>query len=92
MPRHARLRARLGLPGSDAEVSLVEGLRDAVSDPGLASRVREAWTDSYNTVGLVGLAVMALVLLVTLRTLPTDEAPRAAPTSREPVARHTSAS
>ena len=68
-------RARLGLPGSDAEVNLVEGLRIAGTDPGLASRVREAWTDSYNTVGLVGLAVMAVVLLVTISTTRTTKRP-----------------
>jgi DHA2 family multidrug resistance protein-like MFS transporter len=78
-------RARLDLPGSTAEQSVIDGLREAGArhDPALLESVRSSFTDAFHIAGLVGVLVMVVVLVLAARaTRETageqveDEAPR----------------
>jgi MFS transporter, DHA2 family, multidrug resistance protein len=81
-------RARLGLPGSTAEQSVIDGLREAGArhDPALLDSVRSSFTDAFHVTGLVGVLVMVGVLVLAARA--TREAPAApvadGPDVREP--------
>jgi DHA2 family multidrug resistance protein-like MFS transporter len=74
-------RARLGLPGSTAEQSVIDGVRAGHHDPALLTSVRGAFTDSFHVVGLVGVALMIVVLVLVSRATRESVSP-AAP--REP--------
>jgi MFS transporter, DHA2 family, multidrug resistance protein len=70
-------RARLDLPGSTAEQSVIDGLREAGTrhDPALLESVRSAFTDAFHVTGLLGVLVMGVVLVLAARA--TREAPAA---------------
>jgi MFS transporter, DHA2 family, multidrug resistance protein len=77
-------RLRLGLPGSTAEQSVLDGVREGQHDPALLAAVKSSFTDAFHVAGLVGVAVMGLVLVLAARA--TREAPSAEPgAAREPV-------
>jgi len=62
-------RARLGLPGTSAEQSVIDGVREASAqrDPALLTSVRDAFTDAFHVAGLVGVALMIVVLVLAAR-------------------------
>jgi DHA2 family multidrug resistance protein-like MFS transporter len=62
-------RARLDLPGSTAEQSVIDGLREAGArhDPALLESVRSSFTDAFHVAGLVGILVMVVVLVLAAR-------------------------
>jgi DHA2 family multidrug resistance protein-like MFS transporter len=69
-------RHQLGLPGSTAEQSVIDGVRAGRHDPALLASARDAFTDSFHVVGLVGVALMVLVLVLVARaTRPVAQAP-----------------
>ena len=60
-------RARLGLPGSTAEQSVIDGVREGQHDPALLASVKGSFTDAFHVAGLVGVAVMGVVLVLAAR-------------------------
>ena len=68
-------RWRLDLPGSRAERSVIDGVRETGHDPALLSAVRHAYTDAFHVAGLVALAVMVVVVVLIARA--THEQPSA---------------
>jgi MFS transporter, DHA2 family, multidrug resistance protein len=60
-------RARLGLPGSGAEQSVIDGVREGRHDPALLEAVRSSFTDAFHVTGLLAVAVMAGVLVLAAR-------------------------
>jgi DHA2 family multidrug resistance protein-like MFS transporter len=69
-------RLQLGLPGSSAEQSVIDGVREGHRDPALLASVKDAFTDSFHVVGLVGIALMVVVLVLVARaTRETTTAP-----------------
>jgi MFS transporter, DHA2 family, multidrug resistance protein len=70
-------RSRLDLPGSTAENSVIDGLREAGTrhDPALLDSVRSAFTDAFHVTGLLAVVVMGVVLVLAARA--TREAPGA---------------
>jgi MFS transporter, DHA2 family, multidrug resistance protein len=60
-------RLRLGLPGSHAERSVIDGVRAGHHDPALLASVKGAFTDSFHVVGLVGVVLMVVVLVLVAR-------------------------
>jgi DHA2 family multidrug resistance protein-like MFS transporter len=60
-------RLRLGLPGSAAQRSVIDGVGAGHHDPGLLTRVDDAFTDAFHVVGLVGVVTMVLVLFLVSR-------------------------
>jgi DHA2 family multidrug resistance protein-like MFS transporter len=60
-------RLQLGLPGSTAEQSVIDGVREGHHDPALLTSVKDAFTDSFHVVGLVGVALMVVVLVLAAR-------------------------
>ena len=81
-------RARLGMPGSTAEQSVIDGLREGPRDPALLSAVRPSFTDAFHVAGLVGVLVMVGVLVLAARAtrparVPEQVAP-VPPTGRRP--------
>jgi DHA2 family multidrug resistance protein-like MFS transporter len=72
-------RLQLGLPGSTAERSVIDGVREGHHDPALLASVKDAFTGSFHAVGLVGVALMVVVLVLVAR------ATREPASSSEPV-------
>jgi DHA2 family multidrug resistance protein-like MFS transporter len=68
-------RARLGLPGSTAEQSVIDGVREGRDDPALLASVRDSFTDAFHVAGLVGVAVMVVVLVLAARATRETSAP-----------------
>src|SRR4029079_3388155 len=68
-------RARLGLPGSTAEQSVIDGVREGRHDPALLAPVRDSFTDAFHVAGLVGVAVMVVVLVLAARATRETSAP-----------------
>ncbi len=68
-------RLQLGLPGSTAEQSVIDGVREGHHDPALLASVKDAFTDSFHVVGLVGIALMVLVLVLVARATRETAAP-----------------
>ncbi len=68
-------RGRLDRPGSPAQVSVVNGLTDAVArgDLHLLHDVRAAFTGAFNVVGLVGVAALMLVFVIVRPTYSTHD-------------------
>jgi DHA2 family multidrug resistance protein-like MFS transporter len=68
-------RARLDLPGSTAEQSVIDGLREAGvrHDPALLESVRSSFTDAFHVAGLIG--VLTMIAVVVLAARATREAP-----------------
>lgn len=60
-------RLQLGLPGSPADRSVIDGVRQGQHDPALLASVRNAFTDAFHVAGLVGVAVMIAVLVLVAR-------------------------
>jgi MFS transporter, DHA2 family, multidrug resistance protein len=60
-------RLQLGLPGSTAERSVIDGVREGHHDPELLTSVKAAFTDSFHVVGLVGIVLMVVVLVLVAR-------------------------
>jgi DHA2 family multidrug resistance protein-like MFS transporter len=71
-------RLQLGLPGSSAEQSVIDGVREGQHDPALLAAVRSSFTDAFHVTGLVGVAVMVVVLVLVARA---TREPAAAPVS-----------
>jgi DHA2 family multidrug resistance protein-like MFS transporter len=70
-------RARLGLPGSTAEQSVIDGIREGQHDPALLASVKGSFTDAFHVAGLVGVAVMGVVLVLAARATHETSAPEA---------------
>ncbi len=68
-------RARLGLPGSTAEQSVIDGIREGQHDPALLASVKTSFTDAFHVAGLVGVAVMGVVLVLAARATRETPAP-----------------
>jgi MFS transporter, DHA2 family, multidrug resistance protein len=68
-------RMRLGLPGSAAQQSVIDGVREGQHDPGLLAGARTAYTDAFHVAGLVGVVVMVVVLLLVARATRQTPAP-----------------
>jgi MFS transporter, DHA2 family, multidrug resistance protein len=69
-------RLQLGLPGSPAEQSVIDGVREGQHDPALLAAVRSSFTDAFHVTGLVGVGLMVLVLVLAARaTRATSAAP-----------------
>jgi DHA2 family multidrug resistance protein-like MFS transporter len=77
-------RARLGLPGTVAEQSVIDGVREGRHDPALLASARDAFTDAFHVAGLVGIAVMLVVLVLAARA--TREIPAPAPATTDELA------
>ena len=60
-------RARLGMPGTTAEQSVIDGVREGAHDPVLLTAVRSSFTDAFHVAGLVGVVVMVGVLVLAAR-------------------------
>jgi DHA2 family multidrug resistance protein-like MFS transporter len=60
-------RIQLGLPGSNAEQSVIDGVREGHHDPALLASVKGAFTDSFHVVGLLGIVLMLVVLVLVAR-------------------------
>jgi DHA2 family multidrug resistance protein-like MFS transporter len=60
-------RLRLGLPGSTAEQSVIDGVREGRHDPALLHAVQQSFTDAFHVAGLVGIAVMVVILVLVSR-------------------------
>jgi DHA2 family multidrug resistance protein-like MFS transporter len=60
-------RLQLGLPGSSAEQSVIDGVREGQHDPALLAAAKDAFTDSFHVVGLVGVVLMVVVLVLVAR-------------------------
>jgi DHA2 family multidrug resistance protein-like MFS transporter len=60
-------RARLGMPGSTAEQSVIDGVRQGSRDPALLAAVRSSFLDAFHVAGLVGVVVMVGVLVLAAR-------------------------
>jgi DHA2 family multidrug resistance protein-like MFS transporter len=69
-------RWQLGLPGSTAEQSVIDGIRAGRHDPALLSSVKSSFTDAFHVTGLVGVVLMVVVLILASRA--TRETPAAA--------------
>jgi DHA2 family multidrug resistance protein-like MFS transporter len=76
-------RARLGLPGTISDQSVIDGVREGQHDPALLASVKDSFTDAFHVTGLVGVAVMLVVLVLVARA--TRETPESAGAER-PVA------
>jgi DHA2 family multidrug resistance protein-like MFS transporter len=76
-------RARLGLPGTISDQSVIDGVREGQHDPALLASVKDSFTDAFHVTGLVGVAVMLVVLVLVARA--TRETPEPADAER-PVA------
>ena len=68
-------RARLGLPGTSADQSVIDGVREGRHDPVLLASVKDAFTDAFHVAGLVGVAVMLVVLVLVARATRESAAP-----------------
>jgi MFS transporter, DHA2 family, multidrug resistance protein len=69
-------RLRLGLPGSTAQQSVLDGVREGRHDPALLTAVKGAFTDAFHVTGLVGVTAMGVVLVLAARATretPTDD-------------------
>jgi DHA2 family multidrug resistance protein-like MFS transporter len=60
-------RVQLGLPGSTAEQSVIDGVREGHHDPVLLASVKDAFTDSFHVVGVLGIVLMLVVLVLVAR-------------------------
>jgi DHA2 family multidrug resistance protein-like MFS transporter len=60
-------RLRLDLPGSAAEQSVLDGVREGQHDPALLASVKGSFTDAFHVAGLVGVVLMAVVLVLAAR-------------------------
>ncbi|HEY3529262.1 MAG TPA: MFS transporter [Nocardioides sp.] len=60
-------RMQLGLPGSTAEQSVIDGVREGRHDPVLLGAVRSSFTDAFHVAGMVGVALMIVVLVLAAR-------------------------
>jgi MFS transporter, DHA2 family, multidrug resistance protein len=60
-------RLQLDLPGSAAEQSVIDGVREGRNDPALLDAVRSSFTDAFHVTGLVGIALMLVVLVLAAR-------------------------
>jgi len=72
-------RLQLGRPGSSAEQSVIDGVRDGQHDPALLTAVQHSFTDAFHVAGLVGVVLMAAVLVLASRA--TRQTPTPAPVS-----------
>jgi DHA2 family multidrug resistance protein-like MFS transporter len=72
-------RIQLGRPGSVAQQSVIDGVREGHDDPALLASVKSAFTDSFHVVGLVGIVLMIVVLVLVARA--TRDAGAEAPTA-----------
>jgi len=76
-------RARLGLPGSAAERSVIDGVREGQHHPGLLAGVRSSFTDAFHVSGALGVVLMVVVLVLVARatreTPAPDDLPEALP-------------
>jgi MFS transporter, DHA2 family, multidrug resistance protein len=68
-------RMRLGLPGSTAEQSVIDGVREGRHDPALLGAVKSSFTDAFHVAGLVGVVLMAAVLVLAARATRETAAP-----------------
>jgi DHA2 family multidrug resistance protein-like MFS transporter len=68
-------RWRLGLPGSTAEQSVLDGVREGRHDPALLTSVKDSFTDAFHVAGLVGVVLMAAVLVLASRATRETAAP-----------------
>lgn len=68
-------RARLGMPGTPAEQSVIDGVREGRHDPVLLGSVRDSFTDAFHVTGLIGVAVMLVVLVLVARATRESAAP-----------------
>ena len=77
-------RIQLGRPGSVAEQSVIDGVREGHHDPVLLASVKSAFTDSFHVVGIVGIVLMVVVLVLVARaTRDAGDAAPAAPAEPE---------
>ena len=77
-------RLQLGLPGSVAERSVIDGVREGRTDPALLTRVQDSFTDAFHVAGLIGVVTMAAVLVLVARaTRETPTPPLPSPTLEE---------
>jgi DHA2 family multidrug resistance protein-like MFS transporter len=60
-------RWRLGLPGSAAQQSVIDGIREGRHDPALLASVKSSFTDAFHLTGLVGVLLMVVVLVLASR-------------------------
>jgi DHA2 family multidrug resistance protein-like MFS transporter len=74
-------RLRLDLPGSTAEQSVIDGVREGQHDPALLAAVKSSFTDAFHVAGLVGVVLMAAVLVLASRA--TRETPAPAVTDHQ---------
>jgi DHA2 family multidrug resistance protein-like MFS transporter len=74
-------RAQLSLPGSTAQQSVIDGLREAGAhhDPALAAAVKGAFTDAFHVAGVVGVLVMGGVLVLAARATRETSEPHVTP-------------
>jgi len=68
-------RLRLDLPGSTAEQSVIDGVREGRHDPALLAAVKSSFTDAFHVAGLVGVVLMAAVLVLASRATRETAAP-----------------
>jgi MFS transporter, DHA2 family, multidrug resistance protein len=68
-------RLRLDLPGSTAEQSVIDGVREGQHDPALLAAVKSSFTDAFHVAGLVGVVLMAAVLVLASRATRETAAP-----------------
>jgi DHA2 family multidrug resistance protein-like MFS transporter len=68
-------RLRLGLPGSTAEQSVIDGVREGQHDPALLASVKGSFTDAFHVAGLVGVVLMGVVLVLAARATREPPAP-----------------
>ena len=69
-------RWQLGRPGSVAQQSVIDGIREGRHDPALLASVKSSFTDAFHLTGLVG--VLAMVVVLVLASRATRETPGAA--------------
>jgi MFS transporter, DHA2 family, multidrug resistance protein len=69
-------RWQLGRPGSAAQQSVIDGIREGRHDPALLASVKSSFTDAFHLTGLVG--VLAMVVVLVLASRATRETPAAA--------------
>jgi DHA2 family multidrug resistance protein-like MFS transporter len=70
-------RMRLGLPGSAAEQSVIDGIREGRHHPDLLDGVRSSFTDAFHVAGIVGVVLMIVVLVLVARATREASAPDA---------------
>jgi DHA2 family multidrug resistance protein-like MFS transporter len=68
-------RLRLDLPGSTAEQSVIDGVREGQHDPALLAAVKSSFTDAFHVAGLLGVVLMAAVLVLASRATRETAAP-----------------